>query len=293
MNKRKWTIKSIVSIICIIILLSPVANIQAASKEKLNKTAVTIEVDKTVRLRVLNLKKSIKWSSKNKSVATVSSNGLVKGKKAGTTSIAAKFGSKTLTCKITVKKPVPQSPKALVVYFSMPETANPNNMTSEEKNSTVIINGKVQGNTQYVANLIQENTGADLFRIEPEKPYPTDHRTLVDLAKEEQNNEARPKLAANVKNIDQYDVIFVGYPNWWGDMPMILYSFLESVDLSGKTVIPFNTHGGSGFSDTINTIAELQPGAAVNKKGFTVSRDTVQDCAEDVKEWLKELKLKK
>ena len=179
--------------------------------------------------------------------------------------------------------------KTLVVYFSLPETANPNNMTQEEANSTVVINGEVLGNTQYVAYLIQKNTGADIFRIEPKTPYPTNHKTLVDLAKAEQNNKARPELAAKVESLEQYNVIFLGYPNWWGDMPMILYSFLENHNLSGKTIIPFSTHGGSGFSNTINTIAALQPNANVIKNGFTVSRDTVQNSADDVAGWVKKL----
>lgn len=185
-------------------------------------------------------------------------------------------------------QPTSEGTKTLVVYFSMPETTDPNNMTKEEENSVVVIDGKVLGNTQYVAQLIQENTGADIFRIEPKTPYPTDHSTLVDLAKKEQEKNARPELAAKVENLDQYDVIFLGYPNWWGDMPMILYTFLESHDLSGKTVIPFNTHGGSGLSNTISTIEKLQPNATVNKDGFTVSRNNVQDCAEDVAQWVKE-----
>lgn len=183
--------------------------------------------------------------------------------------------------------------KILVAYFSVPETTNPNNMTKEEDNSVVVINGEVLGNTQYVANLIHENTDSNIFRIEPKTPYPTNHATLVDLAKEEQNNNARPELLANVQNIDQYDVIFLGYPNWWADMPMVLYSFLESHDLSGKTIIPFNTHGGSGFSNTISTIAKLQPNATVDKKGFTVSRNNVQNCANDVVKWVSELNLSK
>jgi flavodoxin len=179
------------------------------------------------------------------------------------------------------------SGSVLIVYFSMPETTNPGNMTEAEENSVVVIDGKVLGNTQYVAYLIQQNTGGDVFRIEPKTPYPTNHRTLVTLAKKEQNDNARPELAANVPNIGQYDVIFLGYPNWWADMPMILYSFLESVDLSGKAIIPFNTHGGSGFSDTIGTIARVQPNAAVDKNGFTVSRNDVHECADDVAAWVK------
>lgn len=182
--------------------------------------------------------------------------------------------------------------KTLVVYFSMPETTNPNNMNQEEANSTVVIDAKVLGNTQYVAQVIQEQTGADIVRLEPLNPYPTDHRTLVDLAKNEQNIGARPALANPIANIDQYDVIFIGYPNWWGDMPMILYTFLEGTDLSGKTIIPFNTHGGSGFSSTIQTIQRLQPNATVITDGFTVSRNRVADSRANIISWLNGLNLK-
>ena len=179
---------------------------------------------------------------------------------------------------------------ALVVYFSMPETTNPDeNSMTEERNSTVIIDGEVLGNTQYVAYVIQENTGADLFRIEPEVPYPTDHDTLVDQAAEEQDNGARPAIKDTIENFDQYDTVFVGYPNWWGDMPMILYTFFDTYDFSGKTIIPFNTHGGSGFSNTINTIAELEPNATIYEDGFTVSRNNVQEAEPDILAWLNEL----
>lgn len=178
--------------------------------------------------------------------------------------------------------------KSLVVYFSLPETDDPNNMTQEEENSAVVIDGEVLGNTQYVAYIIQENTGADIFRIEAEIPYPLDHDTLVDQAAEEQDSNARPAIADHVDNMDDYDTIFLGYPNWWGDMPMILYTFLEEYDLSGKTIVPFNTHGGSGFSNTIQTIAELQPGADVLEDGFTVSRNNVAEAESDVVAWLDE-----
>lgn len=179
--------------------------------------------------------------------------------------------------------------KTLVVYFSMPETTDPDNMTEEEENSAVVIDGEVLGNTQYVAYVIQENTGADIFRIEPVTPYPTDHETLVNLAADEKSDNARPEIAAHVDNMEEYDTIFIGYPNWWGDMPMIMYSFFDEYDLSGKTIVPFNTHGGSGFSGTISTIAELEPDAEVNTDGFTVSRDNVEDAEPDIISWLNSL----
>jgi len=181
--------------------------------------------------------------------------------------------------------------KSLVVYFSMPETTNPNNMTTDEENSTVVINGEVLGNTQYVAYIIQENTGADIFRIEPRTPYTTNHSALVDLARVEQSNNARPTLLRNIENLEDYDVIFIGYPNWFSDLPMVLYSFLETHDLSGKTIIPFNTHGGSGFSNTISTIAGLQPNASVIRDGFTVSRNVVADSENNVIAWLNGLNI--
>jgi len=183
--------------------------------------------------------------------------------------------------------------RILVVYFSMPETDNPNNMTRDEDNSVVVINGKVLGNTQYVAQLIQQMTGGDMFRIEPLKPYPKDHRTLVEQAKEEQKRKERPALAGKIENLAAYDTIFIGYPNWWADMPMIVYTFLENYDLSGKTVIPFNTHGGSGFSNTISTIGTLQPKANVLRDGFTVSRSSVDRAEPDVAQWLTQLGYKK
>lgn len=179
--------------------------------------------------------------------------------------------------------------KTLVVYFSQPETTKADNMTQEEDNSTVVINGEVLGNTQYMAYVIAENTNADIFRIEPKTPYPTDHKTLVDLASDEQAQSARPEIKDTIQNISAYDTIFLGYPNWWGDMPMILYTFLESYDLSGKTVIPFNTHGGSGFSSTINSIRSIQKNADV-LDGLSISRNHIQDAEQEIVDWVNGLK---
>jgi flavodoxin len=156
--------------------------------------------------------------------------------------------------------------KALIAYFSATQT------------------------TQGLAQLIKDNTGADIFRIEPKKPYPQDYKTLTDLAKKEQGQKARPALASNVKNIGNYDVIFIGFPTWWYKMPMILYTFLESHNLSGKTIILFNTHGGGGFPvDAISDIEKLQPKAIVVKKVFSVSANSVGNSGDSLKKWLKEL----
>lgn len=172
--------------------------------------------------------------------------------------------------------------KNLVVYFSMPDNVD---------DSTVVIDGETLGNTQYMAYVIQETVGADIFRIEPETPYPTDHDELVDLASEEQSDNARPAIKDTIDNFDTYENIFVGYPNWWGDMPMILYSFFDEYDFSGKTIIPFNTHGGSGFSDTISTIKELEPNAEV-LDGKSISRNDIQDAEQEIVDWVNSLDLK-
>ncbi len=176
--------------------------------------------------------------------------------------------------------------KTLVVHFSVPETDSAEDMNAEEENSTVVIDGEVLGNTQYVAYVIQENTGADIFRIEPTTPYPMDHAELEEVATEEKSNDAMPEIAAEVENIEQYHTVFLGYPNWYADMPRIIYSFLDKYDLSGKTVVPFVTSGGSGFSDTINTISELEPDAEVITDGISISRNVVQDAESDIIEWL-------
>ena len=171
------------------------------------------------------------------------------------------------------------------MYFSQPETDKPDNMTQEEDNSTVVIDGKVLGNTQYMAQVIAENTNSDIFRIEPSIPYPTDHTTLVNQASEEKQDKARPAIKNEIENLDKYDTIYIGYPIWWGDMPMILYTFFESYDFSGKTLITFNTHGGSGFSNTVSTIRSLEPDATV-VEGLSISRNHIQDAKDEIVEWV-------
>ena len=102
------------------------------------------------------------------------------------------------------------------------------------------------GNTQVIANHIKEIVGGDVFRIATVDPYPGDYKAVVEVARREQKNGARPKLSNQVTNMKSYDVVFVGYPNWWGWMPMAVFSFLEQHDFSGKNVVPFCTHEGSG-----------------------------------------------
>ena len=104
-------------------------------------------------------------------------------------------------------------------------------------------------------------------------------------------DDARPELASQIENLDSYDTIFLGYPNWNSDLPMPMYTFLEEYDLGGKTIVPFTTHGGSGFSRTIQTIEELQPDASVIEDGLSISRNDVPDAQGEVQAWISGLGL--
>lgn len=163
-------------------------------------------------------------------------------------------------------QPDGEGSRALVVYFSW------------------------SGNTENVANSIAAQTGADMFRIVPAEPYVDDYNTLLEIASEEKQNGARPEIADSIENLGQYDVIYAGFPNWWGDMPMILYSFFDSYDLSGKTIAPFCTSGGSGLSDTVNSIKALELEAEV-LEGLHIRDSTSSDPDSAVGEWLERLGL--
>ena len=116
-------------------------------------------------------------------------------------------------------------------------------------------------------------------------PYSDDYATVLELAQEEQSNHARPSISGSVDDMAQYDVIYVGFPNWWGDMPMVLYTFFYSYDLSGKTVALFCTSGGSGLADTVDTVKSLEPDAAVTE-GLHISSGSSSDPDHAVSEWL-------
>ena len=175
----------------------------------------------------------------------------------------------------------------LIAYFSVPENVDTDGIDANSGASIVVKNKDVLGNMQYMAMTIQEAIGGELFRIETTEEYPLEHETLVNQAKEEQNEDARPELATHIENVEQYDIIFLGYPNWWGDMPQPLYTFLEEYDFSGKTIIPFNSHGGSGFSNTIEEIKKLQPNATVKDDGLSISRNDVADSEQEITDWAK------
>lgn len=167
-------------------------------------------------------------------------------------------------------------------------TSVENNESDLEAGNVLIVYFSQTGNTETVANIIHDNVGGDIVKLETTEAYPSDYDELVDYAHQEQQEDARPELSTVIENIEQYDTIFLGYPNWWGDMPMAIYTFLDTYDLSGKTIAPFITHGGSGLSGTPENIQEEELNASVTE-GLAIDGDEASDSSEDVVEWLNSL----
>ena len=179
----------------------------------------------------------------------------------------------------------------LVAYFSYAENAAlPDDVDASASASIQPWNGALTGNTGVVADMIAQATGADLFSIRTVEQYPDTYDATLDQGQQEQSEGARPELATHLENLDSYDTIFLGFPNWWGDMPMAVYTFLDEVDLSGKTVIPFVTSGGSGFSNTISTIQQMEPQATV-QEGLSIGASSATGAQQQVESWLSELGL--
>ncbi len=162
--------------------------------------------------------------------------------------------------------------------------------TVSETGGTLIAYFSWSGNTEAMANLIQQETGGDLFEITPATPYTDDYNELLDIAQQEQDENARPELAFQVENWDSYDTMFVGYPDWWSDAPMLVYTFLESYDWTGKTLIPFCTSGGSGFGRSLNNLEASASGASI-LNGLHVQGDDVENSAGEISDWISRLGL--
>ena len=169
----------------------------------------------------------------------------------------------------------------LVVYFSH----------AGENYSVGVIE---EGNTAKMGKIIAEQMNADIFELVPVVEYPTDYDSCLDVATEEQRTNARPEYVGEIETWDQYDTVFIGFPIWWGEIPNIVYTFMETYDFTGKTVIPFNTHEGSGQSHSQRDIESLLTGATV-LKGLAVRGSKAQNDAEgtgaDVENWLKNIGL--
>lgn len=180
--------------------------------------------------------------------------------------------------------------KTLIAYLSYPL---PDGTDANTSASRVIVDGELYGSVEYMAKVIQENTSADMFEIQPAVSYGEDFNTVADRALNEQENNILPELLNHIENLDQYDTIFVGYPVWWYDMPQMMYSFFDEYDFGGKTIIPFNSHGGSGFSGSVQEIAELEPNSDVRTDGLTISRTVMASSENTIVNWLEKIGMKK
>lgn len=165
----------------------------------------------------------------------------------------------------------------LVIYFS--------------RDGENYLGGKLKdlekGNTEVIAEYIREFTSADLFKVEPAVEYPASYMECIDIAKKELNDNARPELKEALDDISGYDTIYVGFPNWWGTLPMAMFTQLEKLDFTGKTVKPFVTHEGSGFGSSQKDLKKLCKGADI-KKGLSIPGANVYDAKDTVKLWAKE-----
>lgn len=151
------------------------------------------------------------------------------------------------------------------------------------------VNGLIKnlevGNTEVAAGIIKEFTDADLFKMEQQKPYSKNYNECIAQAQSDQQRNARPELKNYPESIDEYDVIYLGYPNYWSTMPMAVFTFLEHFDFGGKTIKPFCTHEGSGLGSSVSDIKKLCPTAKV-EKGLAIHGGSVKRSEKDIEKWI-------
>lgn len=161
-----------------------------------------------------------------------------------------------------------QNQKILIAYFSR----------ADENYSVGYVK---KGNTAIIAEMIQAQVGGDLFHIETVNAYPADYDTCIEVAKKELEQKARPEIKGDAK-VEDYDIIYIGYPNWWGEAPMALYTFIEKHNWQGKTIVPFVTHEGSGFGGTDKRVAAACKGATA-LKGLAIAGHVAQNSQDSAK----------
>ena len=179
--------------------------------------------------------------------------------------------------------------KILIAYFTWSDNTvveNPDSIDVDAETSASVLS---PGNAELIANWIAEKTGGDLFSIKTQNKYSSDYDECLNKARKERDNNERPALVGRVNNIDDYDVIFLGFPNWWYTCPMAVFTFVESYDLSGKTIIPFCTHGTGGLSRTIRDLKNILPENCEVLEAIGVYRPEVKNSKSRVLDWLRKL----
>lgn len=196
---------------------------------------------------------------------------------------------------------------AIVALLTMSCTASANQSTMNNQDETSMDNkgktlvvffshagenysvGNIEvGNTKVVADYISEMTGADQFEIVADKDYDMPYMQLIEVAKQEANNNELPPMVGKLENVDKYDTVFIGGPVWWGTYPQVMFTFFRDYDLNGKTLIPFTTHEGSGLASCVEDVKEAYPNADV-KPGFAIYGHEVRSGRNKVEKWLKNL----
>lgn len=216
---------------------------------------VSLAKGQSITLSVKNNRKKVKWVSSDKKVASVNGKGKIKALKKGTAVITAAVGKKKYKCNVTISD---KKANVLIAYFS------------------------TTGTTKSAAKKIQKETNGTLICLQPQKAYTENYSKLLDMAMGEQESNKRPTLATTIKNMKQYDTIILGYPIWHGKEPMIVRTFLEKYNVSGKKIIPFCTSGGSGISGSMAGIRKYAKGADVMQ-----GKDLSGLSQTSVRQWLK------
>lgn len=169
----------------------------------------------------------------------------------------------------------------LIAYFSWADNA----VLDDDVDAVASPSVLSPGNVQQLAGWIQEETGGELFSIRVADPYPSDWDECLERANQERGEDARPELVENVENLDQYDTIFLGYPNWWYGVPMVLLTFLEENDLSGKQLYLFCSHGTGGLADSVGQITEAAPEAVISDDIFDCYEEDAASSQGEIQSW--------
>ena len=187
--------------------------------------------------------------------------------------------NKTLSRRGVLKAALAAAPLLLAPSFSFAAGAG---------GRTLVLYFSHSGNTRRIAEMVHQRVGGDLVELKTVKPYPKDYNTVVDQAKAEQNAGFRPEIATRLDNLADYDTVFIGYPSWWGTLPMAFFTLLEQYDMGEKTIAPFTTHEGSRFGSSLSDLKRLCPRAKI-LDGFETRGSRAGSAQKDVDAWLRKI----
>lgn len=200
----------------------------------------------------------------------------------GESSETHRSGGTTGTEETTEEAGAATDGKILIAYFSWADNA----VSGEEVDAQTSPSVTEPGHVAQLATWVQEETGGDLFSIRVQEPYPTDWSECLDRANQEKADDVHPELAETLDNIDEYDVVFLGYPNWWYSCPMALFSFFDQHDLTGKQVYLFCSHGTGGLAESVEDISEALPDSQISDQVFDVYEEDAPSARKDISGWL-------